>query len=74
MEKKYLHLNEFGVREKDVVFIDSKNIGHLNYKQEFQDKIGIDEERAGGTHVFDPPVTSILQIYNGKKVFIFDYL
>ena len=34
----------------------------------------MDEERGGGTHVFDPSLTSTLQIFNGKRVFIFDIL
>ena len=60
--------------QKDVIMINSKNIDQIDYEKEFSGSIGMDEERAGGTHVFDPSVTSTLQLYNGKNVFIFDTL
>lgn len=33
MENKYLYLKHFGIREKDVIFIDSTNIKQINYQQ-----------------------------------------
>ena len=67
-------MGDFGLSEKDVIMVNSSNIDLINYEKEFSGKIGMDEERGGGTHVFDPSVTSTLQLFNGKQVFIFDTL
>ena len=67
-------MGDFGLSEKDVFMIDSSNIDQINVEQQFSGKIGIDEERGGGTHVFDDSKTSTLQLYNGRSVFIFDTL
>ena len=40
----------------------------------FGTEIGIDSETTGGTHVFDPLATAILQICTHDQVYIFDCL
>ena len=65
-------MQDFEISEKDVILVDSNNISQIDPEIEFPDKVGIDEERGGGTHVFDPSNTSIIQVFNGKRVFIFD--
>ena len=73
-ENSYLKLGDFGLTQKDVIVVTSKNIEQIDYLKEFSGKVGVDQETSGGTHVFDPPRTSLLQFYTGTTIFIFDLL
>jgi hypothetical protein len=73
-EGEYLRLEEFGITQEDIIVVDKNNIEQIDYRKEFRGKVGLDQETSGGTHVFDPPIPSLLQFYNGNKIFIFDCL
>ena len=34
----------------------------------------MDTETTGGVHVFDEPQMTLIQIFNGRHVYIFDYI
>jgi ribonuclease D len=72
--KEYFSLPEFGVMEKDVIWVDEANI-QFSVEQVFNSTIiGIDTEStvARTTLSTTYELLSIVQIANGKHIFIFD--
>ena len=70
-----MHINELDLTYENIAFIDEKNVHGVDVSILFKDKLAsIDTESTGGVHVFYEAIITILQVFTGQYVLIFDFI
>ena len=71
--KKYISLDEWGIKEKDVKWIAKENIKEKELSSILKsDLIGMDSESNNVFHMYENQNPVLLQISSKTKIYIFD--